>query len=371
MIHCLSAALAGKPEQIDWAAFAPQDWQRFVQAAHAHGVAPLLWYTLNDSGWPAAFPAQVRDALHMAFYRTTARNIVLYQELARILDASQGIPVVVLKGAALASTLYPHMGTRPMLDIDLLVPRQALRTMMQVMRLLDYHPVSVQHHLVFASDKSAQHTVVEIHWLPFYSAPRTPTYLIEWFWDQREPWQRDLTNMGVCQFRPTAHLLYLVAHFVSHHSSQHRLIWLYDLHLVINQYVGELDWDTLVLRAARANLEEPLRKILSILQMQYGTHISSQPFSEEPPAGDTELASLHVSAHSPTRDTNVWYALRSLDWPLRMYLAPLLIFPSPTYIKQRYSPQPGWMWPLYYCYRWFNVSRRVIPALIQQVCLER
>jgi hypothetical protein len=75
MLQYLSSVLAGKPDQVDWSTFAPQDWHQFVQTAHTHGVAPLLWYTLEDIGWPDDIPMQVRNALHIAFYRLVAASL--------------------------------------------------------------------------------------------------------------------------------------------------------------------------------------------------------------------------------------------------------------------------------------------------------
>jgi hypothetical protein len=58
-----------------------------------------------------------------ARYATAARNMLLYADLAGALRALNhaGIPVIVLKGAALAETVYPNIGHRAMGDADLLV----------------------------------------------------------------------------------------------------------------------------------------------------------------------------------------------------------------------------------------------------------
>ena len=54
---------------------------------------------------------------------TTARNIILYDELAKILPVfnSAHIEIIVLAGAALGATVYPSIADRPMGDIDLLI----------------------------------------------------------------------------------------------------------------------------------------------------------------------------------------------------------------------------------------------------------
>jgi hypothetical protein len=51
------------------------------------------------------------------------RNLILFNELRKVLCVFQDhdIPVIVLKGAALANSVYDSIGKRPMSDIDLLI----------------------------------------------------------------------------------------------------------------------------------------------------------------------------------------------------------------------------------------------------------
>ena len=57
------------------------------------------------------------------YYNSAARNMRLYKQLENFLDkfATEKIPVIMLKGAHLAWTVYPNMALRPMADVDLLV----------------------------------------------------------------------------------------------------------------------------------------------------------------------------------------------------------------------------------------------------------
>jgi hypothetical protein len=122
------------------------DW--LVQEPTLAPLLPLIHYCVPDSVLPLSPAARERCA--QAYYHTAARNLLIYQELSHILAAlattdsfsisdfgfgiSQfairnpqfAIPTVVLKGAALATTLYPSIGLRPMGDIDLLVPQDRL-----------------------------------------------------------------------------------------------------------------------------------------------------------------------------------------------------------------------------------------------------
>lgn len=76
-------------------------------------LAPLRYYLGIDDGADA----------RAAYYQTIARNLRIADRLEQILDAAtaRGLVLLPYKGAALAGSLYPEPGTRPMADIDLLV----------------------------------------------------------------------------------------------------------------------------------------------------------------------------------------------------------------------------------------------------------
>jgi Uncharacterised nucleotidyltransferase len=107
------------------------NWERFTTRACAHGVAPLLYAHPHKLGVVDHLPPRVRAVLQSAYYRNAARNTRLFRVVAEVWQAChrQGIAVIVLKGAALAETVYPHRAVRPMSDIDLLVRAEALEAM--------------------------------------------------------------------------------------------------------------------------------------------------------------------------------------------------------------------------------------------------
>ena len=99
-----------------------QAWDDLIQQAEAHGMAPLLLRHLLLAEITA--PAHVLRSLRLLTLRHRQTNILLTQTLASVLTIldKEGIPALVLKGAALCQSLYPEPGLRPMRDIDLLVP---------------------------------------------------------------------------------------------------------------------------------------------------------------------------------------------------------------------------------------------------------
>lgn len=64
-------------------------------------------------------PARVKQKLREDYYLSAVRNTLLYQELAKILATfnDAGLPVIVLKGAALAQEMYGNIALHPMTDI--------------------------------------------------------------------------------------------------------------------------------------------------------------------------------------------------------------------------------------------------------------
>jgi hypothetical protein len=107
---------------------APQadiDWRAVASFARCHRIQPLLWQSLRTC---ASVAESVRDEIRRSAYVTTARNLFLLAELARILDllSSANIPALPVKGPVMAAQLYGDPGLRPCEDLDLLVPESGI-----------------------------------------------------------------------------------------------------------------------------------------------------------------------------------------------------------------------------------------------------
>lgn len=96
-----------------------QQWDDLLRLAEKHGVAPLLQRHLAviEEEIPTAFIRSLRF-LSLRHQRENELRVKCLQYVLSVL-ASEGIPCLVLKGAALCQTLYPKVGLRPMSDIDL------------------------------------------------------------------------------------------------------------------------------------------------------------------------------------------------------------------------------------------------------------
>jgi hypothetical protein len=369
----ICAVLAGQPERIAWDTLTAAEWRALAQAAEQHGVAPLLWHHAQQGTWAAQMPAAARHKLRRAYYTTTAQNTLLYHELGRVCAALEDIPLVVLKGATLAATRYPQIGLRPMGDLDLLVAREHLLELVPRMQRLGYRVLSIQHHLVFYNS-AYDGPNIEIHWTFAYTNPAQHTLLNEWLWQTAVPLTTPHlpATSTVYQLSPTAQIVTLVGHLTIHHGLlTERLLWLYDLHLLLTDTARPVDWDVLHPLAHTLGWQQALGAVLGTLQRLFGTPLDACPVPLEPlPRSVATLRAGHDAiGREGTRDPSVWKAFRVLPWSVRLRLLPLLVFPSRMHIRRRHqlSAEQPLLW--YYVRRWLDLlggGLRTIHQLIGQ-----
>jgi hypothetical protein len=88
-----------------------------------NGIGPLA-YGRSRQLWPELAAALRHDA-----YSAAAENSYHFQRLQQVIEALQEaqIPLVLLKGAALAGSVYEDPLTRTMSDVDLWIPQEAMQ----------------------------------------------------------------------------------------------------------------------------------------------------------------------------------------------------------------------------------------------------
>ncbi|HEY66458.1 MAG TPA: nucleotidyltransferase family protein [Caldilineae bacterium] len=387
----LCQILAGRADPVAWGAMKPSDFEELWTLARREGVLPLLYYLLMRSDTWHLLPRESREQLTRVYYATAARNTLVYQELARILTAlgNEDItPVVVLKGAALALTLYPSVALRSFGDIDLLLPRDHIDAATRAMRSLGY--VEPYPEMGHGLDRLSQHVhlrggprdgvAVELHWSLVAGDADWRAPPLEWFWQQTEPLVLNERDRGAAHaqhvqrgrwpdlrvFTPTAHLLYLAAHLMLQHGgAQARLLWFYDLHLLVEKCGERIDWDALLRQAQAFPWTAALYMALKGAQERLDTPIPDGFLDRLAEIDDPKVAHLVRRKAAPlqTRATSVWDRLASLSWQARGRFIWGLLCPRPAYMRWRYAPRPSWLWPLYYPYRWLDIAREGVITL--------
>ncbi|MCD6291042.1 MAG: nucleotidyltransferase family protein [Anaerolineae bacterium] len=364
------------------------DWDWVVEDPDLRSLLPLIHYAFPDDALPLSDAARQRCA--QAYYHTASRNTLIYQELSRVLDilgASPPIPVILIKGSALALTLYPNIGLRPMSDVDMLVPEDRLDEAVERLQASGYtRPVPemvpglnrlVGHHVGLTSSGKAP-LYVEVHWTLVAGRHGRYTPSMEWFWSHTEPVSMgDATKPRTgpslpdspLTLSPTAHLPYLAAHLMLQHGeARSQTLWFYDIDLMIRRWGGRIDWDDLLQHAQEFRWAAALHAALRGVRERFGTPLPERVLDRLDVMSDEESARLVRRKATPwrTRLPGVLNTMAAMSWTLRLRLIAAHVLPSPTYMRWRYKPQPTWLWPLTYPYRWLDILRDGVSTALDR-----
>jgi hypothetical protein len=209
-----------------------------VNKLTAEGLAPLAFHSLSNL--PPVDPA-IRQLLAHQHRRSARLNLCALADLHVLVPAlaAADVPVLLMKGAALATRLYPAASLRPMRDLDLLVRREHAMQAHDVLIGLGYTPAPERRpgaQLAFGTERSYRrpgHLPVELHWHVLNLTSYQHLAPAAWFWQQAE--RVEIASAPAYVLRPTAQLLHLAAHLSLHHFEA-RGIWTHDIALLLSSW---------------------------------------------------------------------------------------------------------------------------------------
>jgi hypothetical protein len=378
----LCYVLSDRANQVAWDDYSPADWDLFAQMADREGVAPLMYWKLKDS--PVAVPPSTFNFLRSTYYQTLAQNTLMYQELGRILKAldEAGIPVIVLKGAALAATVYEDIGLRPMGDLDLLVRREQIHRIEPVFERLGYGKqstpkISTRLNRLTGYDvrylnKFRQDMIVEVHWNLIAGDVDWRSPSLEWFWQQVGDKSKELRLPKMARiskgkiFYRGAQLLHLSAHLMLKHGGREtRLLWLFDIHSLFSSSETLFGWDEIIAAANKFRWAPALYNTFLLLKELFNTSIPQNVLDELSNVRSIQSDRLIKAKSFPLRTRTIrdLNKLYSLTWFPRLGLLFFILFPSPAFMRWRYDPKPDWTWPLFYIYRWVDILGDILYTI--------
>lgn len=259
------------------------DWERLMALAQQHHVAPVLYARLKKRGITP--PQAIAEQLRQIYLTSATRNLHLFQELGKILLALQTahLPVILLKGACLAETVYGNIALRPMNDVDLLIKPNDMIPAIDVLRELGY---TFEHSFEIEVERRASHHLpplskpgglrVEMHWTivnPRYQAQFHSDDL-EQLWSRANP--ATIRGVPVLMFSPIDLLMHLCLHASVHHRFDGAGLRDYlDIALVIHQYGDVIDWTQFSVRANQWGIANGVRLALKLTEEWTGVVIPS------------------------------------------------------------------------------------------------
>jgi hypothetical protein len=254
----------------------PLDWNFILEAARSRNIPQLLYHNLKGlSNW-SLIPSRVMQDFKKAYHETVARNMHFYAELQTILNAFYGAGVrpIALKGAALAGVVYPDIGLRPMVDIDLLVKEDELAFADKVMTDLGYSTVHSwksergykEHHFHLPPYRHARKPiVVEIHW---DITRRTFGTDIHKWWPRAI--NENIMGHAVLVPSPVDMLIHLCLHLFNHgYENGLVLRCLCDIFETLRHYGQEIDWKFLQDETTQQGIEKQVHSILQLAMKFY------------------------------------------------------------------------------------------------------
>jgi hypothetical protein len=341
-------------------------WEELAEIIEAERLGPLLHRTAGDLG---IFPPPLEQALSQSYRFTTLRNMLLLRELGRILGALERarVPVIVLKGAALAETVYGNLSLRPMGDVDLLVQRRDQASACGVIGGLGYslgraetHPGALAEHenelVLYKADRVG--VSVDLHWSLFDSPYYQSRIAMDWFWQTAQT--ATIAGVTARVLAPEALLIHLCGHLALHHGAT-GLLWWHDIAEVLAFDRARIDWGELLSRTQRYGLLAAVRAILPRVVEEWQAPMPAdalQALLSRRPSAEEQRIFAQLSAVETPVGRRFWADLASMSgWRPRLRFAGTNLFPSAAYMRQRYAIAHPLLLPFYYPYRWWRGLR--------------
>lgn len=203
---------------------------------------------------------------------------------------------------------------------------------------------------------------IDVHWTLFDSPYYQDRIAMDWFWDTAQP--VSIADVATLVLGPEALLIHLCGHLALHHAAS-GLLWWHDIVEVLSTCRDEIDWTEVLARTQMYGLALPMYAVLSGVVENWGVAIPLEA-----------LSTLRALPHSRGEERVFdWLRRRNrpagprfladlgsmTGWRRRLRFAGTHLFPSASYMRQRYQirpdpPSPAA--PLHYPYRWLRGLRR-------------
>lgn len=349
------------------------DEQGFLDAARAEEAGPLIYHHQRNAAAFASWPHPVRTALEGAARAAAVRELLVQAELVRVLDVldRHGIHPLLFKGTALAYTHYPHPSLRSRSDTDLLIPeadrgrvQDALRDVGYAASLMcDGDLLFRQFELARDDDFGVSHAL-DFHWAISTQAAFAAVLTYD---------EMSARALGVPALGPHARvpapvdaLLLALIHPAMHHQNRQRLLWAYDVRLLVRALdLGGMQ--ELVHRAEEKGVAAICAHGLRAARDRLGVPVPGEvierlaavPVEQQPTAG------YLTPGRSWARETAA--SLRGLTrWRDRLRLLREIALPSPGYMLRAYGLGDGGMarslLPALYLHRGVRGALRVVSG---------
>jgi hypothetical protein len=342
------------------------DWPYFSNLANEHGVAALVWYNLEKYQLHSEIPEAAAYFLKCTLMRSLGRNTFNTEsmgEVLRLLNA-ENIKIVILKGLALENSVYGNQGLRQMSDVDILINRDECIKARKILISNGYVSLPVKsffHKQILAyygkhlPSLIKNGTSVEIHHELFGGRKNLMTKML-----YDSSYMVEIKGEKAWFPQPQIFFLYLVKHLWLHEMNNESQLRLYtDLIVLIEKHNYEILNYNLLKCASDAGMSEilawhlePLRDIWGVSFPQWLNDFIDKWHNED--FVDRFFFFLRSPKNNPPGDKAGLYRHILDDIPgfHRKFLFILGdLFPTVSFMKNRYKCKSTWKVLLYYPHR--------------------
>lgn len=277
----LSAASGGSAEGARLIESGSVDWGRLMGGAERHRLIPLFSRMMLSVPFRTPLLNHLTAELARRAENIAHQNVILSDELLRLLEVfeRERIPVIPYKGPVLAQYLYRDISFRQFVDLDLLVPENAVGAASAALVREGYVRrlrIPARHeadYVRYRCDHEFYHPVrnigLDLHWkiVPDYFSAEL---------DYGGIWKRagrfDFNGKSVNVFSDEDLLMILCVHGGKH--VWERIGWLADVHRLIQ--TRSIDWERAMEASRRAGIERLVLLALALCRDHLGTALPEE-----------------------------------------------------------------------------------------------
>lgn len=364
-----------RPESIPY-----ENWDQIIGYAEQMHVIPLLFYILKQNQHIQP-PTATYDSLLLAYLTNGGRNLTLTNELSKILKLfdTNAIPVIPLKGAYLAHTVYELPSLRYMMDIDLLVKWEDITKSITILESLGYSANS-SYHLNDECHRYDHHgpgfihpsgTKVELHWniSDTFSVGERGRELGEKLWLLAQPGVFLETKAYVLP--PEILIFHCAIHQTIQHAFNLGIREFFDIERIYLTYRDEIDWNYLISFSREMKFERPVLLTLALTDLITGSHISDElkknGYIHEIPDRYLIDAVGEIARGGKAKDVSFRIAQTNPGLLKLIQSIVKRVFLCPETMEIKYQiPADSPRIYLYYPYRFYDLVTRLGPGLFRE-----
>jgi len=345
------------------------EWSSLLNFLQAHWIIPFLYQKIGSLPQECRPPETITDEMRQAFLLSRVRALHMEGQLREIIEGFQeeGVRVLVLRGPALAFSLYPDPAMRPSCDLDLLVIPEDVIKARGILERLGYRCLAkrfetarefFREECFIHQEKPGNTFPVDLHWVHWelhsFFAGSERVDIKDLF---SRAWKVETPTLAFETLHPVDYLIHSAIHLIMIHKNEMRLSWIYDTALLAQHLQVVDDWETLQERCVAWSARLPVEHCLKMAQVWAGLELPDgfDDFSTWPRPTEDESA---VWADTMRHHWVTILLKRSLSNPsLLLKRTPSLLrllFPHPDIVRFCYPTSSNWLLPISYVRRWLR-----------------